>query len=157
MAKMPENFFDFDFSKYLTDMKVPGVDVESIIASQKRNLEALTNANKLAVEGMQAIMKRQAEILRQSMEEAAAAAQTLATTEAPQDKFGKQTEMVKDTFEKTIANMRELAEMMAKSNTEVFELLNGRISAAIAEAKDLMDKQQATVKTAVTKAPAAGK
>ncbi|MCF8483145.1 MAG: phasin family protein [Rhodospirillum sp.] len=154
MAKQPENFFDFDFSKYLTDMKVPGIDVDTIVASQRRNLEALTSANKLAVEGMQAIMKRQAEILRQSMEEAATVAQDLTGPDAPQDKFGKQTELVKDSFEKTIANMRELAEMMAKSNTEVFELLNGRISAAMEEAKTLMEKQQDSVKAATPKAPA---
>ncbi|MGB0695525.1 MAG: phasin family protein [Rhodospirillaceae bacterium] len=146
MAKQPETVFDFDISKYLTDMKVPGVDWDSVVASQQKNIEALTAANKLAFEGMQAVMKRQAEIIRQSMEEAASAAQGVASAEDPQTKVALQTEVTKETFEKAISNMRELSEMMAKSNTEVFEMLNSRISAVLDEVKDVVAKTNAVAK-----------
>ncbi|MBK1666070.1 phasin [Rhodospirillum rubrum] len=153
MAKQPETFLDFDFTRYFADLKVPGVDVESLIASQKRNLDALTNANKLAFEGVQAIFKRQAEILRQSVEESAQAAQDIAKAETPQDKIAKQTEVAKESFEKSVANLRELVELLAKSNTEVFNLLNSRVSEVLDEAKDLVVKQQnATIKTPAPRA-----
>ena len=62
-AKQSEQFFDFDVSKYLGDFKVPGVDVETIVANQRKNIEALTQANKMAFEGLQNVVKRQVEIL----------------------------------------------------------------------------------------------
>lgn len=142
MAKQPESMFDFDFLKMFSDMKVPGVDMDAVVSSQRRNLEALTEANKLAMEGMQSIIKRQAEILRQSMEEAAKAAQDIASAETPQTKMSRQTEVAKESMEKAISNMRELSEMLSKANTEIFELLNSRISEALEETRTLMAHQQ---------------
>ena len=82
MANAPETF---DFSKYfkgfdpakmseemtkmLGQYKLPGVDMDSIVASQKKNVEALVAANRTAVEGMQSVMRRQAEILQETMSE----------------------------------------------------------------------------------------
>ncbi len=43
----------FDMSKAFGEMKLPGIDVEAVAASQRKNLEALTQANQLAVEGAQ--------------------------------------------------------------------------------------------------------
>ncbi|MQX36324.1 phasin family protein [Roseospira navarrensis] len=142
MAKQPE-FFDFDFTKYLADMKVPGVDLDAIMASQKKNVEALTNANRLAFEGMQAVMQRQAELLRQSMEEYAKTAQSMGDMKDPQDAIARQTDMAKMGFERMISNMREMSELLAKSNNEVFELLNKRFTETLDEMKGMMDKAEA--------------
>ena len=90
MAMGPEAFFDvskllreFDptkavgeFSNLLKQYKLPGVDVDAIVASQKKNLEALTSANRVAIEGLQAVAKRQAEILQETMNEASKAVGT---------------------------------------------------------------------------------
>jgi hypothetical protein len=50
-----QSFLDLDVSKAFAGFTFPGLDVESIVASQRKNLEALTQANQLAVEGVQAI------------------------------------------------------------------------------------------------------
>jgi len=147
MAK-PEALFDMDFTKYLTDLKVPGLDLDAILESQKKNVEALTNANKLAFEGMQAVMQRQAELLRQSMEEYAKSAQSFGDMKDPQDAMARHTEMAKQAFERMISNMREMSELMAKSNNEVFELLNKRFSETLEEMKKMMEKAEAAPKTA---------
>lgn len=155
MVKASESLFDFDFIKYFSDMKVPGVDMEVVVSSQRRNLEALTEANKLAMDGMQSIIKRQAELLRQSMEEAARAAQDIASADTPQSKMSRQTEIAKETMEKAVANMRELSEMLSKANTEIFDLLNTRLAQALEETRDLMARQQAQAGGA-SAAPAPG-
>ncbi|MGE5546291.1 MAG: phasin family protein [Solirubrobacterales bacterium] len=137
MAKQQgEQFFDFDISKLVGDLKVPGVDVETIVASQRKNFEALTQANKLAYEGLQAVVKRQAEILRQTMDEVAQVAKDITEPGTAQDKAAKQADMAKDAFERALGNMRELAEMMAKANTEAFDLLNKRFSQNMEEVRD---------------------
>ncbi len=135
-----EQFFDFDISKYLGDFKVPGVDVDSLVTSQRKNIEALTQANKLAYDGLQAVVKRQAEILRQTVDEIAQATKDIAEPGNPQEKAAKQTELAKEAFERSLSNLRELSEMIAKANTEAFDLLNKRFTQTLDEVRDALTK-----------------
>ena len=147
----PEAFFDaskllkdFDptklvgeFSKMLKQYKLPGVDVDSIVASQKKNLEALTSANRVAIEGLQAVVKRQAEILQETMNEASKAVDQLSKAGSPPEIAAKQAELTKDAFERALGNMRQLAEMVAKSNQDATNTINARISAGLEEMKEV--------------------
>lgn len=126
-----------EFAKAMKDMRVPGVDAEKLMESQRKNLEALASANKTATDGMQAVFTRQAEILKRSMEEATAAMQELMSAGAPEDQVAKQVELTKDGFENAISNMRELAEMMAKSQNEAMDILNSRVTESLDELKTL--------------------
>jgi phasin family protein len=130
----------FDMSKYLGDFKVPGVDVETLVASQRKNIEALTQANKLAFEGIQALFKRQVEIARSAIEESASAARHLVEAGTPQEKAVRQTELTKEAFEQALANARELSEIVAKSNAEAFDALNKRFFQILDEVKDGISK-----------------
>jgi phasin family protein len=138
--QQPEQLFDFDITKYMGDFKVPGVDVESLVSSQRRNIEALTQANRLAYDGLQAVLKRQAEILRQTMDEVSQVTKDIAEPGSPQDKAAKQTDLAKDAFERSLSNMRELAEMIAKANNEAFDLLNKRFTQNLDEMRDAFVK-----------------
>jgi len=133
MAKTQSNpFLDFDFANMMQDFKVPGVDVEAMMSTQQRNLAALQAANNLALEGMQAVAKRQAEILQSSMEEYGKAAQELMTA-SPEDKVGKQAELAKQAFEHAVSNMRELSEMVSKAQVEALETINKRVAQSFEE------------------------
>ena len=140
----PSDNFDItkmmDVTKLMSEFKMPGMDMETILGSQRKNIEALTAANRLAFEGVQALMKRQTEILRQTMQEINAATQGMAATTSPQEKLAKQSTLAKETFERAVANMRELSEMVAKSNSEVFELLNVRLGQIMDEVKQAVTK-----------------
>jgi len=140
MAKQPETLLDFDVTKLIGEFKVPGIDVENLVASQRKNIDALTQANKLAFDGVQAVFKRQAEILRQVLEEGASVAKELVEAATPQDKAIRQTELAKDAFEHVLSNARELSEIIAKSNSEAFELLNKRFTQVLDEIKDGLAK-----------------
>ncbi len=138
------NTFDItkmmDVTKLMSEFKMPGVDMETMLGSQRKNIEALTAANRLAFEGVQALMKRQTEILRQTMQEVTDATQGMAATTSPQEKLAKQSALAKETFERAVANMRELSEMVARSNNEVFELLNVRIGQIMDEVRQTVVK-----------------
>ena len=115
-----------NFTKLLENYKIPGVDLSTFLDRKKSNIEALTKANKIAFEGWQALVRRQAEILQQSMEEAIANARK-------QDSATHRMEIAKQGFEKALDHMRELAEMATKSQTEAFEVIQKRISANVRE------------------------
>lgn len=131
----------FDLTKLLSSTKLPGVDVQALLAAQSKNIEALAEANKLAMEGMQAIAKRQLEILTQTMAEASRAASGMTATGDPRDKLVQQTQLAKTAFEQAMTNMRELADMVQKSNREAADIISKRVSAGLEEVKELAGKR----------------
>lgn len=139
---MSSPFNTDEIMKMFGSMKMPNMpDFQTFAEAQKRNLDALTTANKLAMEGAQAVAKRNMEIVQQAMGEMTQAVQSLASPDgSPQDKATKQAEMMKSAYEHAVANMQELAELIQKSNGEAVGVLNRRFTEALEEVKGLMHK-----------------
>lgn len=136
MTKATENpFAAFDLSKMFADLKLPGVDAASLAATQQKNLEALTAANKRAFEGYQALAKRQGEIFKENMEELAGMLKGATPATASDLNPAKQADFVRQAAEKALGNLRELSEMMTKTNTEAFELISKRLQENLDEMK----------------------
>lgn len=137
----------FDFKKYAEQFQVPGVDTSALLETQRRNIEAVTQANRVAFEGAQAVAQRQSEIMRQAMQEAAEAMQQVTSAGTPEDRMNKQTEIAKKAFETALKNAKELADMSAKSHSEAVELINKRVTESFDELRDtlqsIVKKQQA--------------
>lgn len=100
--------------------------LNDLMAAQQENFQALAAANKTAVEGFQAVFVRQSAVLKEMMEEAAAAAQEMSAAGAPEDQIAGRIEQVKDLMQQSVANIREMSEMIAKSQSEAFDILNNR-------------------------------
>jgi phasin family protein len=131
-----------DMMKMLAEWRVPGMpDVEQLAAAQRRNFEALSAANKVALEGAQAVARRHMEILQQSMSEMTQAMQSMAGAQDPQQRAAKQAEMLKAAYERAVGNMREVADLIQKSNGEALSLLNQRFTEAMDEVKGMMAKK----------------
>ncbi|HOW77356.1 MAG TPA: phasin family protein [Candidatus Competibacteraceae bacterium] len=128
----------FDLTKMMGDVKIPGFDMQAIMDAQRKNIEALNAANQTAVQGIQAVAQRQAEILSQAMSEVSSIAQQFSTAGNPQEMTAKQTELARKAFEQALANARELAEMVSKSNTEAFAIINKRVTESLQELKSLV-------------------
>ena len=147
MATKTNPFGEFEFTRMMDMTKMMGdfrpgqVDMDSLMASQRRNLEALQAANQLAVEGVQAVARRQTEILRQTMSEVTNAMKDMMTAGSPEEKAARQTELAKEAFERAISNMRELAEMTAKAQNEAADVINKRVAASLDEMKTVIAKR----------------
>ena len=146
MARTNSNLFNgmemptfMDFGQFAEQFKVPQIDTAAVLEAQRKNVEALTNANRLAFEGAKAVTERQAEILRQAMAESTAAVKDL-TAGKPEDAFVKQAELMKQGFERSVATFQELAEMGAKSQSEAAEVINKRFSEGLDELKTAIKK-----------------
>jgi phasin family protein len=130
-------FADLDFTKIMGEFKVPEVNVDLFVQAQRKNFEAFASANQLAFEGIQAVAKRQGDILREAIEELTQAGKELAAIDqAPEARVAKQAELAKAAFEKAIANLRELGDMLIKANGEAAEVITHRISEALDEVKE---------------------
>lgn len=132
-SKLAEQWENFDFAKAADQFKVPGLDAQALVEYQKRNLEAFASANKIALDGAQAVIRRQAEIVRKGVEDASKALAELNAAETPQDKLVKQAELAKGVYEAALVNLRELTDMANKANGEAANLISNRVSESFGE------------------------
>lgn len=135
MATQNAPFWDVDVTRFMADFKFPTPQFDTLLTAQRRNVEAVAAANQLALEGVQAVMRRQLDIVRQSVEELTSMTTELMTAGTPEARVAKQAELTKASFEKAIANVRELSEMVAKSNGEAADVINKRITELLDEVK----------------------
>ncbi len=126
-----------DVTKLLRQFKLPGVDINALIATQRKDIEALVAANKQAYEGVQSLAKRQTEILRETMEAWQGATKELAG-KSLSESAEMRTELAKSAFVKALGNMRDLAEMAIKFQAQVLEGLKKRAQENLEELKNLL-------------------
>jgi phasin family protein len=138
----PSEMMD-QFRKVFRGIQFPGVDLEPVIDAQRKNMEALTAANKAAFDGAWDLMQREMEMSRESVDAVAAIIKDMKAAPSAKDLPAKQTELLKKAVEKAVENMRELAEMAAKSNKEAFEIVKGRASKSLEEIKQLAQTTRA--------------
>ena len=140
---MPGAEWLLDFGKAIGDMRAPTVDMETVVAMQRKNIEALTQANQLAIEGAQAVLRHQLEMARRTMEEFSAMFTGLFVAERFDGRpaSAKQAEFSKTALEKGMSNARELADLVTKANTEAFNVLSRRVAETLEEMRDIAKKR----------------
>ncbi len=124
--KMAEFFKNNDFTKGFSD-KIPG-NAEEVVASQKKNMDALVEANKAAAASYQELFKKQLEVFEKTMEQAK---KQIDSKEAPS------ADVAKSAFESALKNMSDMANGAQKANTEALEIVGKRVQDSLQEIKDL--------------------
>lgn len=135
MAKQANTFMDFDMGRLMGDFKAPTLNMEHIADTYRKNVEAVTKANQVAMEGMQAVVRRQIEIGQQNMEQAMSFAGTAMSTGTSEDRFAASADIAKNQYERTVSQVKELGEIVNKSNGEAFSVLHNRVTGMLEEAK----------------------
>jgi phasin family protein len=125
-----------DVAKLIEQLKVPNVDVSGFIEGQRKNIEALTQANQAAYEGMQELARRQMEILQETVSEWQAALSEATDREGAN--AARRADAAEKAFGKAFGNMRELAEMAAKAQTQAWEVVQKRFQENLADLKSLL-------------------
>jgi phasin family protein len=134
MANLTPNPFG-DMTKMLEKFKVPGIDMTAIIEARRKDIEALADSNKAAVQAMQDMGRKQAEMLTAAMHEIQATTQSLASSVGDP---AKQTEIVKKAYAKAVADAKDLAEMARKAQTDSMASITERANEHMAEIKKMM-------------------
>jgi phasin family protein len=111
----------FDFATLLGPYSLAGVDYSKILERERKNIAALTEANKIVFEGWRALIRRQSEIFQETM------TQTMASARK-QDAPKNSSDLVQQGFEKALGNMREIASIATKYQHEAFDVVHKRLS-----------------------------
>ena len=143
MSEARSPFFDFDVTKIFADFRLRPLDVEAVWAAQRRNIEALTQANQVAVEGAHALVKRQMEMTQQTFEDVSTMLRELVQPTSTEDRIAKNTEFAKKVIDKSISHSREIAALAAKTGTEATDVLQKRATEGMDEMRALACKSAA--------------
>ena len=133
MAKTQFPFTPGDFTKMFSDLKVPGLDPEALVSAQRKNIEAVTAANKVAVDAWQEIARQQTEYLKEAVAQAAKTMREGASASSPEGNAQRQTDAVQEAVAKALATMKSMAEVAAKANAEAFDKINRRFVEGLSE------------------------
>ena len=142
MAKQPDSdsFLDM-FSRFGRDLKLPNVDVQAILDHHRKNLEALEKSARASAAGASSVLARQHEMVQEALGEITRMAQNYQAPGNPQDLMTKQAEFARRSFETTLKNASEVANLVQKSSTESIEILRDRIKDAMAEIRTGYEKR----------------
>jgi hypothetical protein len=114
--------------------KTPGpFDPEALLAAQRRNVEALTSAGKIVAEGMRSYAERQVSLMQDGMRHLWGEIQTRGSA-TPATSSSDQPARMRAAFERVLAQVQELSQVLLKAQSEALAVLN---DAAVANTQAL--------------------
>jgi phasin family protein len=145
----------FDAASFTEAFKVPGFDANTVVEFQRRNLEALIAANQTVAQGLQTVAQRQGEIAKQSAQQFQDLLSFKPSSGSVNDLLVKQIDVAKTSYEKNVADARELGGIVAKVGSEAADILSRRVVASLDEVKAAARPKAAAVAEAATVVEAA--
>ena len=108
-------------------------DVGALMQMQSRNIEIMVEANRIFVDTAQAIARCQSDMMRDCIEQMTRAFAELSGRGEPAELASKEGAAVQVLFEKTAGHVRDIAELLSRSNAEAIQLVNGRMRSVAEE------------------------
>lgn len=103
--------------------KLAAVDADAMMATQRRNVEAMTSAGQILVDGMKTLAQRQVEIMQARMSAFGQKFETAVKAKEPgavQDGVDE----AKQAYEQAVADTKELVEIVTKAQAEAMQVVN---------------------------------
>ncbi len=123
-----------EFQQQMSRFGMPGSN--ALLDGQRKNLEALMQANQLLMQSTQNLLQRQAELLTQANREAATVLNGL-TAGNPAELPQKQAELISQAYGRAINNLHEATEMINQAHQQALQVLDRRWRESIEELKNL--------------------
>ncbi|VTU16131.1 TIGR01841 family phasin [Variovorax sp. PBL-E5] len=113
----------------------------AIVESGRKDLQALVQANEKSYQGLQAVVQRQTEMLKASIGEWQGAVKGMSAGD-PRENLAKLDTMGKAAFKRALDDIRELAELAAKSQADAFDVVRQRIRDNVDEVSKLLQQRK---------------
>lgn len=138
MPQMPQMPQMCDMSKMMGEYKCPNVDVDAMMATQRKNVEAVASASQKAFESMQSYMRRQAELARESFDATAKLVQDVMSAPTPEEKVAKQVQATKSTIENCVSSLKELSDLLSQAQMQTVQTVSSRMVETMDEMQNFM-------------------
>jgi phasin family protein len=132
MAQETHSFVEM-LKKFGSDLGLPKVDVEKLIAAQGKNLDALSQSARIASEGAKSLAAKQKEIVEAALRDAVEMVREFKPSGNPQDIVDKQSELARKAFNAALDNTRDIAELVRKTNADALKTIADRIAESVSD------------------------
>jgi len=126
-----------DLGRLVEQFKLPGVDVSALVEWQRKDFEALVEANRQAVEGMKSLATRQGEILQETLAQWQGAIGSAAGTGGTGG-AASGAESVQRGIGQALENVRELATLEAAARGKAWKVMQDRMQDNMANLQKLL-------------------
>jgi phasin family protein len=129
------SYFDM-LKKFGADLGLPKLNVDELLQTQRRNIDALGESAKVAAQGAQSVAQKQREVLEAGLREAAALAREYKPLGGIQDNVALQTEFARKVFEITVQGARDSASTARQSTAEAVKIIQDRVKESFDEIRN---------------------
>ncbi|MEO1091287.1 MAG: phasin family protein [Pseudomonadota bacterium] len=134
-------FPKFEMPKFdMPAFDLPKIDAETVMATQRRSVDAMTSAGQILADGVQTFGQRQAEIMQARMNELGAQFEDVvkAKDQADLDVSG-QIDDMRDAYTQAVADVRELVDIVFQAQVDALEVMNHCFIANFEDMKKFAD------------------
>ncbi|SET89030.1 TIGR01841 family phasin [Variovorax sp. OV084] len=111
-----------------------------LLESGRKDLAALMQANEKSYQGLQTVVQRQTEMIKSAIAEWQTAAKAMPGKD-PKENLAKLDELGRQSFQRAIDDIKELANLAAKSQADAFDVVRQRIQANVDEVTKLLQRK----------------
>lgn len=119
--------------KFGSELGLPKVDVDKLIETHRKNLDALDRSAQVTAGGVVSLVDKQREIVESAFREAAELARSFKPTGDPQELLAKHTEFAKKAFDSVLTNTRDVAELATKTTADATAIIRNRLRESLGE------------------------
>ena len=123
----------------LQDLNLTG-GAGKLLESGRKDLAALMQANEKSYQGLQTVVQRQTEMIKSAIAEWQTAAKEMPGKD-PKANLAKLDELGRQSFQRAIDDIKELANLAAKSQADAFELVRQRIQSNVDEVTKMLKRK----------------
>lgn len=124
-------------TKIIEQFKATGVDMSGLIESGRKDINALIDANEAASNAMQALARKQTEMLAAALQDMVAAARSVASQGAAPD-HAKHAEQARASYERVVSELNDLTDIARKAQTDAMQAISQRTEQSLEEMKQRM-------------------
>jgi phasin family protein len=111
-----------------------------LLESGRKDLAALMQANEKSYQGLQTVVQRQTEMIKSAITEWQTAAKAMPGKD-PKENLAKLDELGRQSFQRAIDDIKELANLAAKSQADAFDVVRQRIQANVDEVTKMLQRK----------------
>jgi phasin family protein len=120
--------------------KMPKIDKEAMMNSHRKNLDALSEANKRAMDVIKSISQLQSQYMKQAFDDFSSAMQDMMKIKGTNEAIEKHSSHVKNHVSKAVEHGKNITTTLAKTQKEIFDIMRNRYKEGMDEFQEMHSK-----------------
>lgn len=134
MTENVQSYIDM-LRNFAGGLGLPKLDVDKLIETHRKNIDALGRSAETAAAGAQAVAKTQRETLEAGLREASTLAREFRPLGDAKENLARQTEFAKKVFDITVQGARESAQTTKQSTSDSVKIVSERLKETFEEVR----------------------